>query len=725
MENAAFGKRGRVCYTGRMMKRFLWICALCALTAALCACALAEETPLESLLYNAGASEIYVAPWGDDNDAGTFDEPLQTLGEALLRVRGGVSGATIWLRGGRYELSAALQASWDLPAQLSIRAYGDEEPVVTGSVRVEGWRETDLCGQTVWAAQTAYGAINALYGDDGARQSARWPKMGSLWVAGTLEEDAENAESNAFARSGAFYAWPESISFDPTGCRVRLVHWWKDECTTVRAYSAETGRITLNRPTTMTVQAGDFFWLENVWQAPMTAGEWAFDEATRTLYYCPRDGETMENTPLYAGVLTRLLAFEGVSGLTLEGITFAQTGWNYTNNNLTYDYAQAAVDVESALVFADCDGISIYDCVFRDMSGGCVRLGQRVKNASVMNCDFIQIGAQALYICGRNTDVEADTTSDISFCNNVIEGYGRVFLNAPAVLVVHAARGEIVSNTIRDGYYSAVSVGWVWGKAFNVTDGWRIASNLIENIGQGMLSDLGGIYLLGVQNNTVVEGNVIRNVQHATNGYGGRGIFLDEGASGITIRGNLCYNCSSQGYFQHYADGNTLINNIFAFNAEGQIGLSDNSGEGNVKLQGNVLIGGEPYIVVVGSAREGAQGDYRNSSHAKSIVKQSGTLTYTQENSPLMVSGESVMLQTNAEMIAQGFAGFALSAGSMRLEDAAGMLAGIVYEEETAAPQPAETPASAPTAAPAPEPTAAPAFTQTPQADVQTDSWSF
>ena len=46
MENAAFGKRGRVCYTGHMMKRFLWICALCALTAALCACALAEETPL-------------------------------------------------------------------------------------------------------------------------------------------------------------------------------------------------------------------------------------------------------------------------------------------------------------------------------------------------------------------------------------------------------------------------------------------------------------------------------------------------------------------------------------------------------------------------------------------------------------------------------------------------------------------------------------------------------
>jgi parallel beta-helix repeat protein len=118
-------------------------------------------------------------------------------------------------------------------------------------------------------------------------------------------------------------------------------------------------------------------------------------------------------------------------------------------------------------------------------------------------------------------------------------------------------------------FYTAISVGWTWGYGPNQSKGNVIEYNRIHDIGKDMLSDMGGIYTLGVQPGTRIRNNLIYNISSFT--YGGWGIYPDEGSSDMLIENNIVYNCKSAGFHQHYGRENIVRNNIWAFNRENQL----------------------------------------------------------------------------------------------------------------------------------------------------------
>ncbi|MBQ4243591.1 MAG: right-handed parallel beta-helix repeat-containing protein, partial [Clostridia bacterium] len=194
-------------------------------------------------------------------------------------------------------------------------------------------------------------------------------------------------------------------------------------------------------------------------------------------------------------------------------------------------------------------------------------------------------------------DGDSRVTKSIDVTNNLISGYGRVFFNAVGILIINANTINASNNEIHDGYYTAVSVGWVWGYSHNITYNNRICNNLIYNIGQGWLSDMGGIYTLGNQKGTVLSGNVIHNVaaDPGEGGYGGWGIYLDEGSSFILVENNLTYACGSDGYHLHYGSDNIIRNNIFALNGESQVRVVSNpgrveGGKNTAAFENNILL---------------------------------------------------------------------------------------------------------------------------------------
>ncbi|MFQ3612014.1 MAG: right-handed parallel beta-helix repeat-containing protein, partial [Fimbriimonadales bacterium] len=103
--------------------------------------------------------QLYVAPNGDDRWSGTrptpnrtrTDGPLASLPRALQRVaERKTSSATIFLRGGTYWLTEPIVLTPE-HSHLTIQAYRDEKPILSGGIPLSGWHETTLDGKRVWA----------------------------------------------------------------------------------------------------------------------------------------------------------------------------------------------------------------------------------------------------------------------------------------------------------------------------------------------------------------------------------------------------------------------------------------------------------------------------------------------------------------------------------------------------------------------------------------------
>lgn len=535
---------------------------------------------------SAGENCIFVSPSGNDGSDGSISSPLATLEAAKEKAKAMTGNITVYLREGSYTINETVVFSDGDRDNITFSAYNGEKVIITSGTPYRGFSECTVNGVRAFRKDVGAGAdFNVLFSDKEKLRRTRFPESGYLYVKEARDGDVVNPESEETVHRGyrAMYAAAGDLKgiAVKSDMVVRILHYWKDEMLNIKSYDSSDGRMVFTRPSSMCVNEGDRYFIQNVFETLNEPGEWYLDRESGVLYYIPYENESAEETVLWGSETDTLISVNGVDGISFENIVFRGNGFTVPGGDGRRDFSQAAYDATSCLSYENASGFSVTNCEFRDIAACAVFMGKGISNACVENTYFENLGAQAVYIRGENTALDSPSvTRDISVTNNIISGYGREFFNAVGILVINANSVNVSDNEIHDGYYTAVSVGWVWGYAYNVTYNNRICNNLIYNIGQGWLSDMGGIYTLGNQPGTVISGNVIHNVaaDSGQGGYGGWGIYLDEGSSYILVEKNLVYSCGSDGYHLHYGSYNTVRNNIFAFNGESQIRVVSNLG---------------------------------------------------------------------------------------------------------------------------------------------------
>ena len=488
--------------------------------------------------------------------------PIKTLAEARdaarAQRRAGVTGPiTITVRAGMYFLPETLVLGPEDSDTVWEAAHG-EHPVISGGRIISGWTKTS---GTAWVADASGPYFHQLFINGRRAVRARTPNDGFFRFEGSGSPG--KPLQLHFHGNDLKEKWAKQADVEVVGFMA-----WSDFRSPINAVDQRAHLVALGPTQTSANEENARYFIENTPEALDAPGEWYLDRSTQKISYIPLRGEDMEQAEAIAPGLERLVLLQGrpeagevVQNVVFRGLTFEYAAWNVGPQG--YFDLQAGIPASSAVEAVGAVNFRVERCTIAHSGGYALELGRGSKHNQVVANEFYDMGAGGVKVGGPDFSWNrAEQNYDNVIADNEIHDLGNVYAAGVGIWVLQSGRNQIVHNHVHDLYYTAISVGWTWGYAKNQSSGNLIAFNHLHAIGKNMLSDMGGIYTLGVQPGTVIQNNLIHDVSSFT--YGGWGIYLDEGSSDILAEDNVVYNCKSAGFHQHYGQGNILRNNIFA-----------------------------------------------------------------------------------------------------------------------------------------------------------------
>lgn len=595
---------------------------------------------------------FYVAPDGRDTWSGTLpaanarktNGPFATLERAARAVRGlkkkGLLPAPVEvrLRGGLHLLPRPLTLTpedsgnpprtwWSrvlAPAHtVTWCAYRNEVPIVSGGRRITGWTETTVAGRrafvaTVPGVKQGRWTFHQLWVNGRRASRTRLPKTGLFHIAalpGAKFEEKPNSHKEMFTGQDRFgYAegdlqpWRNIEDVEFVG-----LHYWIDSRIKFQSVDPKTRTARLQwKPKMRLSEDAELksatYYVENVFEALEDAGQWYLDRPSGKVFYLPRPGERADQLEVIAPVQDAVLRLAGdwtkgkpVEFVQFRDLVFAHNEWHVKDPREKLSI-QAAFQVPGAVELRHARECRFDRCRVEHTETYAFELTDGCMDVTLDRCTLSDLGAGGVKIWHTlgaapkgmtgSAQLPATTCRRITVTDCEIGDGGHRHHQAVGVLIGKCSGNKILHNHIHDFDYTGISVGWTWGYAESAAYGNIIEYNHVHDIGRGVLSDMGGIYLLGVAPGTRVRHNVFHDIWSRT--YGGWAIYTDEGSTDVLIENNLAYRTNRQAFHQHYGRDNIVRNNIFAFGGEGQLARSREEGHCSLHFTRNIVLLDEP-----------------------------------------------------------------------------------------------------------------------------------
>ena len=378
--------------------------------------------------------EFFVAPDGNDEDAGSREHPFASLPRALdaAEVPCDAAETVVWLRGGCYELTEPLvlkAVNRSSAGAIRVQAVDGEGVRIVGSQTVNGFRRVtdaavldrldpearehvlvaDLRKNSIrdYGSVADSGTRLEVFYRDKAMRLARWPNEGFEEIADVAGPTPVDIRGTRGTQEG----WLKYESDRPSrwiGEPSVYLHgywfWdWSDSYQRIESIDTATKTICLASPHhSYGYRKGQRYYALNLLCELDSPGEWYADRVAGLLYFWPPG--PVDDGSVVVSVLPSLVRLEDCRGVVFRGITFEGA-------------RRAAVTMD------DCSRCRIEDCTVRNVGGWGVLI-RGGEGCAVRGCDIFDVGEGGVSLAGG--DRPALSPAGHEAIGNHIHHFGRL-----------------------------------------------------------------------------------------------------------------------------------------------------------------------------------------------------------------------------------------------------------------------------------------------------------
>ncbi len=489
--------------------------------------------------------EIYVSPKGRDADPGTRDRPLATLHGALARIQAmkNRAGAVVWIQPGVYRLTRTLwmnNRSGGKPgAPVTWRALPGGKVLVSGGIDLPPSAFRPLGKDPLRSRfpkkarsrilRADLGRLGAadlgtladrgmnlpvplapaeVFFDGRPLALARWPDRGFSKVLKVLDRGSEKEH-----RPGKFFIDPSRTrNWDPSGEIWLHGYWrwnWADERIRVARLDPETGLVVTARPHHYGFYEGARFFALNLPEELDSPGEYWIYRKGRKLYLIPPG-------PMKGARIT----------LSLLKIPLLILKWTYhvRFQGLTFAFARG----DGARLFAAKD-VTFSSCVFENLGDRAVVIDKMCRRCGLKKCSIHDTGEGGVVLDGGDRKTLTPGNNFVEDCD--IHHFARLGRTYKPGVKMTGVGQRVVSCRIHEGPHAGI--------LFFAANECLIEKNEFFRLCYEC-DDVGAVY---TGRDWTARGNKIRfNFFHHISGlsdHGAQGVYLDDAASCIEVRGNV------------------------------------------------------------------------------------------------------------------------------------------------------------------------------------------